>query len=180
MAESYIEYLPERSQCHRYTAAPVIGAWSVDASVTVRFTRSGTPLASVRLVPKLRRMSWRTMPESSSTSGPLDPSPGYGPAVSVGTADVGVAASARDAPSVARMAAALPAPKIRSASRRVASLTRSSWRPSPWWCLRSSDMTDSVAQHAVNLLGGVFETVLASAAATVAPCGSTSPNVRSS
>ena len=99
--------------------------------MTVRLTRSGTPFASVRLLPKLRRMSWRTMPESSSTSGPLDPSPGYGPAVSVGTSAVGVAAIAREAPSVARMAVAPPAPKMRSASRREASLTRSSCRPSP-------------------------------------------------
>src|SRR4051794_5312739 len=126
MAESYIEYLPERSQCHRYTAAPAVGAWSFDASVTVRFTRSGTPVAGVRLLPKLRRMSWRTMPESSSTSGPLDPSPGYGPAVSPGTAAVGVLAGALGAPSVDRIAAAPPAPKIFSASRREASRTRSS------------------------------------------------------
>src|SRR3954465_11470847 len=50
--------------------------------MTGRLTRSATPLASVRLLAKLRRMSWRTMPESSSTSGPFDRSPGYGPAAS--------------------------------------------------------------------------------------------------
>ena len=47
------------------------------------------------------------------------------------TAAEGVAAIAREAPSVVRMAVAPPAPKMRSASRREASLTRSSCRPSP-------------------------------------------------
>ena len=36
-------------------------------------------------MPKLDRMSLRTTPLCSSTSGPFDPSPGYGPAVSSGT-----------------------------------------------------------------------------------------------
>src|SRR4051794_28517408 len=159
MAESYIEYLPERSQCHRYTAAPAVGAWSFDASVTVRFTRSGTPFASVRLLPKLRRMSWRTMPESSSTFGPLDPSPGYGPAVSLGTAAVGVLASAFDAPRVERMAAAPANPKIFSASRREASLTRSSCRPSPCGsCAVSEVMPGSIDPGAGSLLSRSGET----------------------
>jgi hypothetical protein len=43
-------------------------------------TPSAVPLAP----PKLDRMSPRTMPLSSSVSGPLEPSPGYGPAVSSG------------------------------------------------------------------------------------------------
>jgi hypothetical protein len=47
------------------------------------------------------------MPDSSSRSGPLEPSLGYGPAVSLAS-PVDVAASALVAPSVARMAAALP------------------------------------------------------------------------
>ena len=36
----------------------------------------GTPSAVVVEVPKLERMSPRTIPLCSSTSGPLDPSPG--------------------------------------------------------------------------------------------------------
>ena len=46
---------------------------------------SGTPAAVVVDEPKLDRMSLRTMPESSSTLTPLDPSAGYGPPVSSGT-----------------------------------------------------------------------------------------------
>ena len=45
---------------------------------------SGTPSASVVLDPKLEVMSLRTMPLSVSTFAPLEPSPGYGPAVSSG------------------------------------------------------------------------------------------------
>ena len=40
--------------------------------------------------PKLERMSVRTMPLSVRTFGPLEPSPGNGPAVSSGTASVTV------------------------------------------------------------------------------------------
>ena len=36
----------------------------------------GTPSAVPLYSPKLERMSWRTMPLCSSTSGPFDPSPG--------------------------------------------------------------------------------------------------------
>ena len=47
---------------------------------------SDTPSAVVDVPdPKLERMSRRTMPESSSTSTPLEPSPGNGPCVSSGT-----------------------------------------------------------------------------------------------
>ena len=49
-------------------------------SLTVIGTPSATPLAS----PKLLVMSERTTPDSASTLGPLEPSPGYGPAVSSG------------------------------------------------------------------------------------------------
>jgi hypothetical protein len=45
---------------------------------------SGTPSATPDALPKLDRMSLRTMPLSVSMFGPLDPSPGYGPAVSSG------------------------------------------------------------------------------------------------
>src|SRR5215813_13638240 len=56
-----------------------------EASRTVSRTVSGTPSAVVVELPKLDRMSVRTIPDSSSTSGPFEPSPGYGPAVSSGT-----------------------------------------------------------------------------------------------
>ena len=46
----------------------------------------GTPSAVVVVaLPKVERLSERTMPESSRTSTPFDPSPGYGPLVSSGT-----------------------------------------------------------------------------------------------
>src|SRR6185369_9338342 len=45
---------------------------------------NGTPPASVVDVPKLDRMSLRTTPLWVSTSGPFEPSPGKGPAVSSG------------------------------------------------------------------------------------------------
>ena len=55
-------------------------ALSSNVSVTV----SGTPAAVLVEVPKLDLMSWRTTPDASSTFGPLEPSPGKGPAVSCG------------------------------------------------------------------------------------------------
>src|SRR4051794_39591464 len=45
----------------------------------------GTPVAVVAEEPKPLRMSDRTMPESSSTLTPFEPSPGKGPPVSSGT-----------------------------------------------------------------------------------------------
>jgi hypothetical protein len=47
----------------------------------------GTPSAVVVEEPKLERMSPRTTPESSSTLGPFEPSPGKGPPVSSGTSE---------------------------------------------------------------------------------------------
>ena len=44
----------------------------------------GTPSATVVDEPKLEVMSARTIPLSERTSGPLEPSPGNGPAVSSG------------------------------------------------------------------------------------------------
>ncbi len=55
---------------------------------------SGTPSATVVDEPKLERMSLRTMPESSSTFTPFEPSPGYGPPVSSGTSLTGPDAAA--------------------------------------------------------------------------------------
>ena len=55
---------------------------------------SGTPSATVVDEPKLERMSLRTMPESSSTLTPFEPSPGYGPPVSSGTSSTGPDAAA--------------------------------------------------------------------------------------
>src|SRR2546426_7440656 len=45
---------------------------------------SGTPWAMPDADPKLDRMSLRTTPLWVRTSGPFDPSPGYGPPVSSG------------------------------------------------------------------------------------------------
>jgi pimeloyl-ACP methyl ester carboxylesterase len=51
---------------------------------------SGTPSALVVLDPKLEVMSRRTMPLWVSTLAPFEPSPGYGPAVSVGISPLAV------------------------------------------------------------------------------------------
>ena len=51
---------------------------------------SGMPSALVVLEPKLEVMSLRTMPLSVSTFAPLEPSPGYGPAVSSGSSPLAV------------------------------------------------------------------------------------------
>ena len=71
----YSEYLPSRSQCQRYTPAPSTASPEA-ASRTVSRMARGTPSAVVVEEPKLERMSPRTTPESSSTLGPFDPSPG--------------------------------------------------------------------------------------------------------
>src|SRR5690348_17007783 len=52
------------------------------------------PVAVVVDDPKLERMSLRTTPLCPRTSGPFEPSPGYGPAVSSGIGDDGSAAVA--------------------------------------------------------------------------------------
>jgi hypothetical protein len=52
-------------------------------SVNINSIVNGTPSA-VPVDPMLERMSLRTMSASMSTFGPLEPSPGYGPAVSSG------------------------------------------------------------------------------------------------
>jgi hypothetical protein len=78
----------------------------------------GTPFATVVDVPKLERISLRATPLALRTLAPFEPSPGYGPAVSVGmtsqTADVDaeeavVAAAATDVAVVSALALAAPA-----------------------------------------------------------------------
>src|SRR6516164_66696 len=54
----------------------------------------GTPAATPLAEPKLDRMSLRTTPFWVSTLSPLEPSPGYGPAVSSGICSMSVAAAA--------------------------------------------------------------------------------------
>ena len=56
----------------------------MDCDTSVRVTTSGMPTAVPLRPAKLERMSLRTPPDCPSTLGPLDPSPGYGPAVSEG------------------------------------------------------------------------------------------------
>ena len=124
-------------------------------SITFIVTVSGTPSATVP-VSMLVVRSERSMPDASSTSGPLEPSPGYGPAVSV-TISVRVAdgeALAADeeavgdeepalaeveleedeapswTPHAARTRAPAPAPKMPSALRRETSVPTS--KAAPW------------------------------------------------
>jgi hypothetical protein len=55
-----------------------------DASCTATLILDGIPSAVPERPAKLERISLRTTSASLSTSGPFDPSPGYGPAVSPG------------------------------------------------------------------------------------------------
>ena len=57
----------------------------------------GTPSATPDAEPKLEVMSLRTMPLSVSTLTPLEPSPGYGPAVSSGISPSATSTSSRAA-----------------------------------------------------------------------------------
>ena len=54
---------------------------------------NGTPAAVPEYAPKLERMSARTTPLWLSTSGPFEPSPGNGPAVSSGMTTQSAAAA---------------------------------------------------------------------------------------
>jgi hypothetical protein len=106
----------------------------VAVSTTVNEKVSGTPTATPFALPKLDVMSRRTTPAWVSTSGPFDPSPGYGPAVSSGIveqvvdapkvvdvadAPLVVAVAAEPPPPVEQPAAATPRPpSTRSACRR--------------------------------------------------------------
>ena len=67
-----------------YTAAPAKPPPPEAMSSTVRLSVIGTPGARVVLVPKLVVISERSTPLCSRMSGPLLPSPGYGPLVSSG------------------------------------------------------------------------------------------------
>src|SRR5215217_7696391 len=106
-----MEYDPLMSQCQRYTAAPANAAQPLATSRMDRLMVNGTPLATPDAEPKLDRMSLRTMPLWVRTSGPLDPSPGYGPAVSCGISVLQlaapVAATAEAAPVAAFVAPAV-------------------------------------------------------------------------
>src|SRR6478609_5642531 len=65
-------------------AAPAYGPHALARSRTANRIVSGTPVATVVLDPNELRMSMRTTPLSDRTSGPFEPSPGNGPAVSSG------------------------------------------------------------------------------------------------
>src|SRR5664279_6659610 len=72
----YIEYPPSRLQCQTYTATPTHGTPPFASSVMVSSRFIGTPSAVPLDSPKLDRISLRTMPLCSRTSGPFEPSPG--------------------------------------------------------------------------------------------------------
>jgi len=69
------------------------------------------------------------MPESVSTFGPFDPSPGYGPAVSSGISPGDAAALGGELPQAAAPTATRPRPSARSTCLRP-SVPRS--KPRPW------------------------------------------------
>lgn len=76
MPSEYSEYPPSRSQCHTYTATPAQRAPSLARSEMTSSSSMETPSAVPLASPKLERMSLRTMPLCSSTSGQFEPSPG--------------------------------------------------------------------------------------------------------
>ena len=93
---------------------------------------SGTPSAVPLTSSKLDRMSLRTIPLCSSTSGPFDPSPGYGPAVPSGISPAvaepgdgaeGVPELEAPAPHAVGVAAVAPRPRARSMLRRLNTVT---------------------------------------------------------
>jgi hypothetical protein len=108
----------------------------------------GTPSAVPDEPPKLERMSLRTMPLCSRTSGPLEPSPGYGPAVSSGISPVAVVVPAdededeEDAPAPQAASPTPTAPILRTPRirRRLISVPTSKARP---WSTSSSAGLDS-------------------------------------
>ncbi len=67
-----------------YTAAPANAEQLFAVSTSDSVIASGTPSATPDALPMLDVMSLRTTPLSLSTSGPLEPSPGNGPPVSLG------------------------------------------------------------------------------------------------
>src|SRR3954470_11674766 len=88
----------------------------VAASRRAKRIVSGTPSAAVVDVPKLDRMSLRTTPLCVRTSGPLEPSPGNGPAVSSGRS-VQSAAPAADPDAEAAVVAAPADPTVDAGAR---------------------------------------------------------------
>ncbi|GAA4368949.1 hypothetical protein GCM10023166_16270 [Paeniglutamicibacter cryotolerans] len=78
-------------------------------SLILNLSVNGTPSTVPVDFPKLERMSLRTMPLCSSTSGPFDPSPGYGLAVSWGISPAPVPAAPVEEPGAARGVWALQA-----------------------------------------------------------------------
>lgn len=107
-------------------------------SVIVSSRVIGTPAAVAEPLPKLDRMSLRTTPDSVSTFAPLEPSPGYGPAVSSGISPVEVAVVADGAavPQAASPAVTAPTPSTASMRRLLSRVPRSN--PRPWSTTSSS------------------------------------------
>src|SRR3954447_8851625 len=151
MPEEYSEYPPSRVQCHTYTATPAKGMPPLARSRMASSRVMGTPSAVPLISPKLDRMSLRTMPLSVSTSGPLEPSPGYGPAVSSGISPEAVVVPEDDEdaadddelaelleppPQAASPTVAAPMPNTCRTRRRLSSVPPS--KASPWSTTSSS------------------------------------------
>ena len=96
---------------------------------------SGTPSAVPDEPPKLVVMSLRTTPLSVSTSGPLVPSPGNGPAVSSGMTGAHASPVAADAGDDAAADAAEVADEVPGAHAATA---KTPARPISWSTLRRS------------------------------------------
>jgi hypothetical protein len=117
-------------------------------SSSVISTVVGTPSATPEALPKLFVMSSRTTPLSVRTFGPLDPSPGNGPAVSSGISDVvpaddsvsedvavpdaPVVVSPSEPPQAATMTEPTPPANSPTPLRRETSRGRSNSRPRSW------------------------------------------------
>src|SRR5438128_1780264 len=88
----------------------------------VRLMSSGMPAATPDALPKLERMFLRTTPLWFSTSGPFEPSAGYGPAVSSGMVVQSAAAAEPDAPDMLAVPelAALPVGRHAASASRLA------------------------------------------------------------
>src|SRR6476620_231244 len=105
-------------------AAPAYGSHALARSRTANLIVSGTPVATVVLDPNELRMSLRTTPLSDRTSGPFEPSPGNGPAVSSG---ISVAPEPVRHATRPRLSPASPMP--RRPRRRATSVAASKARP---------------------------------------------------
>ncbi|MEV4144077.1 hypothetical protein AB0J40_10440 [Amycolatopsis sp. NPDC049691] len=89
--------LPASLQCRAYMATPANGDPLMARSAITSSSVIGTPSAVALPVPKVDRMSARTIPLYSSTSGPFESSPGYGPAVSSGISEEDIEVDAVEA-----------------------------------------------------------------------------------